>query len=106
MLAAREPKDTKFLTDPDNISVEILVFSPVALISNIGLRRAEAITGEKTKISTLMLSGSGKNVLFFGSLSVCVSPKSRGGGFGDILIIFPCRLKARQGKNCNRICRR
>ena len=45
-LAYREPKDRMFLPDPDNIGVEILVFSPVVLISNIVLLRAEEITGE------------------------------------------------------------
>ena len=35
-----------FLTYPDNIGVEILVFSSVALISNIGLLTSESLTGE------------------------------------------------------------
>ena len=34
------------MPDPDNIGVEILVLSSVALISNIGLLTAEALTGE------------------------------------------------------------
>ena len=38
-------------------------------------------TGEKTKISTLMLSGSGKNVLSFGSLDASAFPKRIGGEF-------------------------
>ena len=45
-LAAREPKDTTFFTGPDNIGVEILVWYSVALISNIGLLTAKALTGE------------------------------------------------------------
>ena len=39
-------------------------------------------TEYKTNISTPMLSGSGKNVLSFGSLSASASPKIIGGGFG------------------------
>ena len=39
-------------------------------------------TDDKTKISTPMLSGSGKNVQSFCSLVANSSPKSRGGGFG------------------------
>ena len=35
-----------FLTDPDNIGVEILVLSSAALISNIGLLTAKSLTGE------------------------------------------------------------
>ena len=35
-----------FLSDPYNIGVEILVLSSVALISNMGLLTAEALTGE------------------------------------------------------------
>ena len=46
MLAAIEPEDSTFLTDPYNIGVEILALSSVALISNIGLLTAEALTGE------------------------------------------------------------
>ena len=45
-LASREPKDVMFFPDPDNIGVVILVFSSVALISNIGLLTAEAVPGE------------------------------------------------------------
>ena len=42
------------MTDPNNIGVEILVLSSVALISNIGLLIAEALTGEPNdKYSTL-----------------------------------------------------
>ena len=36
---------------------------------------------DKTKISTPMLSGSGKNVISFGSLAASASPKSSGGEF-------------------------
>ena len=35
-----------FLPDPDNIGAVILVLSSVALISNIGLLKAEELTGE------------------------------------------------------------
>ena len=35
-----------FLPDPDNIGVVILVLYSVALISNIGLLTAEALSGE------------------------------------------------------------
>ena len=45
-LASREPKDVMFFPDPDNIGVVILVFSSVALISNIGLLTEEAVPGE------------------------------------------------------------
>ena len=45
-LVAIEPKDRTFLLDPDNIGVEILVLSSVALISNICLLISEALTGE------------------------------------------------------------
>ena len=38
-------------------------------------------TDDKTKISTPMLSGSGKNVASFGSMIAIYSPKTRGGGF-------------------------
>ena len=38
-------------------------------------------TGEKTNISTLMLSGSGKNFLSFCFLDASTFPKSIGGGF-------------------------
>ena len=38
-------------------------------------------TEDKTKISTPMLSGSGKNVVSFGSLAASASPKISGGGF-------------------------
>ena len=34
------------MPDPDNIGVEILVLYSVALISNVGLLTAEALTGE------------------------------------------------------------
>ena len=40
-------------------------------------------TEYKTNISTPMLSGSGKNVLSFGSLSASASLKISGGGFGE-----------------------
>ena len=40
-------------------------------------------TEEKDKISTPMLSGSGKTVLFFGSLDASASPKISGGQFAD-----------------------
>ena len=46
VLASREPKNGKFLPDPDNIGVEILLLSSVALISNIGLLTTEALSGE------------------------------------------------------------
>ena len=49
MLASREPKDKDFLTDPDNIGVEILMFFSVALISNIVLLTAEVLTGKMNK---------------------------------------------------------
>ena len=39
-------------------------------------------TEDKTKTSTLILSGSGKNVLSFGSMATSASPKISGGGFG------------------------
>ena len=55
-------------------------------------------TEYKTNISTPMLSGSGKNVLSFGSLAASASQKSRGGGCGELLVIFPSRLMARQAK--------
>ena len=45
-LVAREPNDRTFLPDPYNIGVEILVLFSVALISNIVLLKAEAITCE------------------------------------------------------------
>ena len=38
---------------------------------------------DKTNISTPMLSGSGKNVVSFGSLSARVPPKSSGGRLDD-----------------------
>ena len=38
-------------------------------------------TEDKTNISTPMLSVSGKNVVYFGSLAASASPKSSGGGF-------------------------
>ena len=38
-------------------------------------------TEDKTNIYTPMLSGSGKNVLSFGSLDASASPKSSGDGF-------------------------
>ena len=38
-------------------------------------------TEDKTKISTPMVSGSGKNVVFFGSLVGRTSPKSSSEGF-------------------------
>ena len=38
-------------------------------------------TEDKTNISTPMLSGSGKNVVLFGSMAARSSPKSGGGGF-------------------------
>ena len=45
-LAANEPKDRTFLPDLDNIGLKILFLLSVALISNIGLLKAEALTGE------------------------------------------------------------
>ena len=45
-LSAREPKGRILLTDPDNIGIEILILYSVALISNIVLLTAEALTGE------------------------------------------------------------
>ena len=45
-LTVREPKDGAFLTDPDNVSIEMLVLYSVTLISNIGLLPSEALTGE------------------------------------------------------------
>ena len=39
-------------------------------------------TEDKTNILTPMFYGSGKNVLYLGSLDASVSPKTRGGGFG------------------------
>ena len=44
-IAAKEPNNTMFLPDPDNIGVGILVLSSVDLISNIGLLTAEALPG-------------------------------------------------------------
>ena len=38
-------------------------------------------TEDKTNICTPMLSGSGKNVGYFGSLAASASPKISGGGF-------------------------
>ena len=38
-------------------------------------------TEDKSNISTPMLSGSGKNVPFFGSLDASISPKRSSGGF-------------------------
>ena len=47
MLASREPKDRTFFPDTDpNVGVEILFLSSVALISNMGLLAADAITVE------------------------------------------------------------
>ena len=40
-------------------------------------------TEENTKITTPLFSGSGKNVVSFGSLDASASPKSRDGGFAD-----------------------
>ena len=40
-------------------------------------------TEDKTKISTPMLSGSGKKVVYFGYMDASASPKSSGGGFGE-----------------------
>ena len=45
-LSAREPKEGTFLPDTDNIGVEMLFLSSVALISNIGLLTVEALTGK------------------------------------------------------------
>ena len=44
--AAIEPKDRKFLPDPDNIGVEILFLSSMSLISNKDLLTSESHTGE------------------------------------------------------------
>ena len=55
-------------------------------------------TEDNTTISTPMLSGSGKNILSFDFLDESALPKSRGGGFGDFLIILPYHLRARQTK--------
>ena len=41
-----ENQRIRFFPDPDNIGVEILLLFSVALISNIGLPTAEALTGE------------------------------------------------------------
>ena len=46
VLASIEPNNRTFLTDTDNKGVEILVLYSVALVSNIGLITAEALTGE------------------------------------------------------------
>ena len=40
-------------------------------------------TGDNSKITTPMLSGSGKNIKFFCCLDASASPKSSGGGFSD-----------------------
>ena len=40
-------------------------------------------TEDKTKISTPMLSGSGKNILFFGYLAEISLTKISGGGFSE-----------------------
>ena len=40
-------------------------------------------TEDKNKIYTPMLSGSGKNVIFFGSLAASALPKISGGRFAD-----------------------
>ena len=43
-------------------------------------------TEDNTKISTPMLSGSGKNAVSFGSLAATTSPKIRSGGFSAYYI--------------------
>ena len=40
------------MLDPDNIGVEILVLYSVALISNVGILTAEALTGEPNEKET------------------------------------------------------
>ena len=40
-------------------------------------------TEEKNKISTPMLSGSGKNIVSFGCLDASALPKISGDGFGE-----------------------
>ena len=55
------------------------------------------VTKDKTNISTPMLSGSGKNVLSFGSLYASASPNSCG-GFFECLVISPHPLRAIQAK--------
>ena len=45
-LASIEPKDMEFFTDPDNLGVEILVLSSVAMVLNIVLLTANELTGE------------------------------------------------------------
>ena len=55
-------------------------------------------TEDKTKISVYMFSGSGKNILLFGSLAASASSQSRYGGLGEWLVIPPHNISARQAK--------
>ena len=50
-------------------------------------------TEKNNKISTPMLSGSVKNVVYFCSVDESSSPKSSGGGFSEGMVIFPHNIR-------------
>ena len=82
-LAYREPKDTTFLHDIYNIGVEILVLSSVALISNIGLLTAEALTGETNEKYPTFNKETSPNNDEVTALDL-IPPPNGSGGFNDI----------------------
>ena len=61
-----------------------LLFGSSVSASAVSKQILEAkATEDKTKISTPILSGSGKNIKSFGSLAASASPKRSGRGFTD-----------------------
>ena len=73
----------KFLPDPNNIGVEILVLSSLALISNIGLLTAEALTGEPNQKETTFEKEPSSNNDQVTALDLIPHPNGAG-GFNDI----------------------
>ena len=66
------------------MKVDSLSFGSLVIVSAVSKSIFDIKANEdKTKINTHMLSGSGKNALYFDSLSASALLKSSGGVFGE-----------------------